>query len=203
MIPFGADRWASCVSSDMWAEASKPVSVYCAFNRPMRPTYSGIPKRSGPGHETGAAAGVVDRLRKDGAQVGSAVLVEEDADEHDRRDADQVPPHRYVVQERHESDPDRVQQGVDDQHDPVDQDQVGRVGREAEGEVQEGVREERQAEVDAGRDGDLADKVEPADEPAPPGAVCAGLIGELGGPVVEAAGGGIARGNLGHAQGNQ
>ena len=38
MMPFGAARSASWVSSDMWAEASCPVSVYWAFSNPIRMT---------------------------------------------------------------------------------------------------------------------------------------------------------------------
>ena len=34
-IPRGAAVAASWVSSDMWAEASYPVNVYCAFSRPI------------------------------------------------------------------------------------------------------------------------------------------------------------------------
>ncbi len=37
-IPRGAEVWASWVSSDMWADASYPVSVYWALRNPMRIT---------------------------------------------------------------------------------------------------------------------------------------------------------------------
>src|SRR5579875_672185 len=39
MMPFGAARSAPTVSSDTWAEASKPVKVYCASSIPMRNPY--------------------------------------------------------------------------------------------------------------------------------------------------------------------
>ena len=48
-MPRGADVSASWVSSDMCADASYPVSVYCAFRSPIRATYSGIPRTRGPG----------------------------------------------------------------------------------------------------------------------------------------------------------
>ena len=38
MIPLGADVAAEWVSSDMCAEASNPVRVYCALSRPMSMT---------------------------------------------------------------------------------------------------------------------------------------------------------------------
>ena len=65
-------------------------------------------------------SGVVDERREDRPDVGPAVLVEHDSDEDDRRDADDVPPHRDVVEERHEPDAERVQQPVDEQHDRED-----------------------------------------------------------------------------------
>jgi hypothetical protein len=37
-IPTAAERDASRVSSAKWAEASKPVIVYCAIRRPVRNT---------------------------------------------------------------------------------------------------------------------------------------------------------------------
>ena len=82
-----------------------------------------------------------------------------DRDEDDRGDADDVPPHRDVVEERDEADPERVQQPVEEQHDAVDQDRHGGSVETPEHDVQEGVDEERQAEVDAGGDGDLAEKL--------------------------------------------
>src|SRR6476659_4480058 len=47
-IPLGDEVSASWVSSDMCAEASKPVSVYCALSRPTRATYSGMPRNRRP-----------------------------------------------------------------------------------------------------------------------------------------------------------
>ncbi len=38
-MPTAAERDASCVSSAMCAEASKPVIVYWAMSRPVRNTY--------------------------------------------------------------------------------------------------------------------------------------------------------------------
>ena len=37
-MPRGAAVSAPWVSSDMWADASYPVRVYCAFRRPIRAT---------------------------------------------------------------------------------------------------------------------------------------------------------------------
>jgi hypothetical protein len=37
-MPLGAARSALCVSSDMCAEASYPVKVYCAMRRPSMKT---------------------------------------------------------------------------------------------------------------------------------------------------------------------
>ena len=37
-MPRGAEVSASCVSSDMWADASYPVRVYCALRSPINAT---------------------------------------------------------------------------------------------------------------------------------------------------------------------
>ena len=37
-MPFAAPSAADCVSSDRWAEASKPVIVYCVSRAPMGST---------------------------------------------------------------------------------------------------------------------------------------------------------------------
>ena len=66
--------------------------------------------------------------------------------------------------------------------------------RVVEPEVDQRRREDRQPVADGGGDGDLADEVEPAGEPAPGGA------SELRRPVVEAAGGRERRCDLGHRQ---
>ena len=84
------------------------------------------------------------------------------------RDADDVPPDGDVVEQRDQPDAERVQQGVDDQHDPVDRDRDGRRDRRTpNARFRKAVVNEGEPEVDAGRDRDLADEVEPADEPAP------------------------------------
>ena len=150
-----------------------------------------------------AEPGVVDRLREHRAEVGPGVLVEQDADDDDHGDADDVPPHRHVVEQRDEPDPEGVQQRVQDEDDGVHRDRALRADRVADRQVEQRRREHREAEVDAGGHGDLADEVEPADEPAPLRRVAAGLGRELRGPVVEAAGGRIARRDLGHAEGDE
>ena len=135
---------------------------------------------TGPGHEPPrAAARVVHERREDGADVGPRVVVEDHRHEDDRPDAHEVPPDRHLVQDVHEPDAEGVQQGVDDEHHAEDGDRVRGRRREPDRLVEEGVREERQAEVDAGRDGDLADEVEPAHEPAPLGGAPAALGASL------------------------
>ena len=66
-----------------------------------------------------------------------------------------------------------------------------------EDHVEERREEEGESVVDAGGDGDLAEQVEPAREPAPGAGV---PLGELGRPVVEAACCRIGGGDLCHAE---
>ena len=99
---------------------------------------------------------------------------------------------------------------MDEQHHCVDGDDrdawpdVGacsqrvRPGRDEQAE--EVIDEKGEPEVDARRHRDLAEQVEPAGDPAPPGAA---LAAELGRPVVKAACGGIARAHLRHGQPDQ
>ena len=148
-------------------------------------------------------AGVVHRLGEDRAEVGPRVLVEEDADDDDDGHADDVPPDGHVVEDRDQPDAERVQQAVEDQHHAVDRDRDRRRHGDPEGQVQERGGEQGETEVDARRDRDLPDEIEPADEPAPLGGAPARLGRELGRPVVEAARGRVARGDLSHAQGDQ
>ena len=68
------------------------------------------------------------------------------------------------------------------------------VVRVVEPVVEEHGAEGREPVADRGRDRDLADQVEPAGEPAP------GRAAELRRPVVEAAGGRVGRGDLGHRE---
>ena len=42
MTPIGADQEAFLVSSERWAEASKPVKVYCDMSAPQQATYAGL-----------------------------------------------------------------------------------------------------------------------------------------------------------------
>ena len=60
-----------------------------------------------------------------------------------------------------------------------------------------GVEERRRGVVDAGHDRELADQVEPGGPPAPV------LVLHLAGPVVQAAGGRVGRGDLGHRRRDQ
>lgn len=47
--PSGAFQAALFVSSDKWAEASKPVMVYCAIKIPHTATYAGEARTLQPG----------------------------------------------------------------------------------------------------------------------------------------------------------
>ena len=82
----------------------------------------------------------------------------------------------------------------------VDGDDVRRIQRVVEELVEEGGHEERAAEVDAGGDGHLAQEVEPAREPAPCRRV---LAAQLGRPVIESAGRGIAGADFCHSEAHQ
>ena len=118
---------------------------------------------------------------------------EEGAD--DDHHADQVPPDRDVVEDGHQPDAESVEQAVREEDDRIDGDDVRRVQRVVEELVEQRGHEERAAEVDAGRDGDLPEKVEPTGEPAPGRAVVAT---QLGSPVIQSAGGRVARANFCH-----
>jgi hypothetical protein len=48
ITPMGALQEALCVSSERWAEASKPVSVYCATKAPQQATYAGLARTLHP-----------------------------------------------------------------------------------------------------------------------------------------------------------
>jgi hypothetical protein len=102
-----------------------------------------------------------------------------------------------VVEQGHDLDAAHVQQGMDQQGDAEQQHRVAGSRGETELQVQEGVQELGEAEVDARGDGDLAEEVEPAGEPGPRRAV---VLGQLRRPVVEAARGRIAGAHLRHAE---
>src|SRR5207302_6106916 len=97
-------------------------------------------------------------------------------------------------------DAESVEQAVREQDDRIDGDDVRRVQRVVEKLVEQRGHEECAAEVDAGRDRDLPQQVEPAGEPAPGRRV---VTTELGRPVVQAAGGWVTGANLGHGQADQ
>ena len=134
-------------------------------------------------------------------------------DHHDHGDADHVPPHGYAVENRHEvaredvdepmHEQDQREQREDDMGGVVDVRRPGQARRlrEVENEVQvvepqQEVQERRADVVHRGHDGDQADQVEPAREPAP------ACPAELGGPVVDSARRGHRRGELGHREGH-
>ena len=126
-------------------------------------------------------------------------MVRRDHEQNDKnqRDANEMPPHRYVVQKRHQAHAERVQQAVQEQHDRVDADDGDRRAGVVEQRVEQRIREKCQAEVNAGRDSNLPEQVEPSGEPAPRRRV---LAAELRGPVVQTTGGRIAGAHLGHGK---
>ena len=78
-----------------------------------------------------------------------------------------MPPNAHVGEERHDADPERVEEAVGHQHAAVDgEDPTERVG-EVRRHVEERGEEECEAVVDSSGDGDLAEEVEPAGQPAP------------------------------------
>ncbi len=117
-------------------------------------------------------------------------------DDHDH--ADDVPPHADVGEQGDDPDPEGVQQSVDDQDRGKEVDRVTVRERPSRRDVEQEVEEESEAEVDAGGDGHLAQEIEPAGEPGPHRTAVA--LGQLGRPVVQAAGGRVRRTDLGHAQ---
>ncbi len=126
-------------------------------------------------------------------------MVARGEDEHqgDDRHAEDVPPGRHVRQEGDHPHSEGVEQAVDDEDAGVDDENPAARVLEAEHHVEKGREEEGEPVVDAGRDGHLAEEVEPAGEPAPRAGV---LLGQFGGPVVQAAGGRIGGGDLGHPE---
>jgi hypothetical protein len=143
-----------------------------------------------------APAGVVHEAGEH--EVGRLVLIRHDRQHADDDDhTDDVPPDADVVEQRDQADAEGVQQAVEQQDEPEQQDGVPRPGVEPELHLEEGVEEERRAEVDAGGDRHLAEEVEPAGEPRPGGRVARR---QLGRPVVQPAGGREARADLGHRQ---
>lgn len=52
--PMGADQEAFLVSSERWAEASKPVSVYCDIKAPHAATYAGEARMLHPSEPSAA-----------------------------------------------------------------------------------------------------------------------------------------------------
>ena len=134
-----------------------------------------------------------------------------DQDDHDHGDAEHVPPHREVVEDRHEVAAEDVDQPGDDQ-DEHEQGEVdvgavvdvgpGRGLGEVEDEVDavqaEQVHQEGRRDVHhGGHHRDQADQVEPAREPAPAGAAQPEC------PVVDAAGRRVCGRELGHREGDE
>ena len=130
----------------------------------------------------------------------------DDQDPDDHGHAEHVPAHGDVVEEGHERRGEDVDQGMEredrhEQHERLGQDVLG-VAEVHEAEVQAVEAEEHVHELGArvvhrGHHAHEPDEVEPAGEPAP------GLAAQLGGPPVDAAGGGIAGHQLGHREGHQ
>ncbi len=119
---------------------------------------------------------------------------DDDEDHDDHEHAGHVPPGRDVVDLRQEARAERVDQPVQGDDHGVGQEHVALAERVAEPQVHQRRDERRRAEVDGRGDGDLADEVEPAREPAPAGAA------EPRRPVVEAARGRVGRGDLAHRE---
>ncbi len=125
------------------------------------------------------------------------VAGDEEQHHRDGEHPQDVPPGADVRKEGDDPYPEAVEEPMGDEHAGVDgQYPAGGVG-EVRRQVQEDGEEGGEPEVDAGGDGDLAQQVEPAREPAPGGGV---VLGQLGRPVVEAAGGRVGRCDLGHAE---
>jgi len=130
-----------------------------------------------------------------------------DQDHDDHRYTQNVPPHRDSVEERQQAVPEDVhQQSDDEQDDEQRHDDMGVVLHVGRREVEDEVDAEEAAQVlDELGTGvvhgrghrDEPDQVEPAGEPAPAGAA------ELRRPVIDAAGRGHRRGELGHREGNR
>ena len=113
------------------------------------------------------------------------------------QDTPDVPPRAHVGEERHDADSERVEQPVGHEDTGVhDEDPAQRVG-EVRRHVEERGEEEGEAVVDSSRDGDLAEKVEPAGEPAPRARI---VLGELARPEVQSACGRVRRRDLGHPE---
>ncbi len=119
---------------------------------------------------------------------------------HDEQHPEDVPPDADVVQLGHDAHAELVERAVQDQDRGEQQDRVPRPRVEAPLQVEQGVEEERRAEVDARRHRHLAQEVEPAGEPRPGGGV---VLGQLGRPVVQAAGRREAGADFGHGQADQ
>ena len=94
--PWRPPSTPTAVSSDRWAEASKPVIVYCVSRKPNGTIAN---QNAKPLRAAAAVAGVVEPLGEHVAE--RLVLVgHDDQDQHDRRRAGDVPPHRDVVDDR-------------------------------------------------------------------------------------------------------
>ena len=189
-----------CVSSAVCADASNPVIVYCDIRRPS-PKHEPERRIRERGRSTPVAR-VVHRLRED-VRERLMLVRNDDQDADDEHDADHVPPGRDHVQPRRDPDVEHVDDHRSEQERRVEDvrrhverrtEPVVHVRRVVEPEVEEHLREDREAVADRRRDRDLADQVEPARRPAPARA------SELRRPVVEAACRRVRRSDLGHAE---
>ena len=169
MMPLGPLRAASCVSSVMCAEASKPVMVYCASIMPTSATQMTLPLKPAAGRP------VLLLLRE---HVGHR-LVWSGAMKAARR-ARPTPIRCHQTQMSlimaTTLTPKRVDQPVQHQDDRVDQEQDlhGLAAKEDQGDRRKKLKNGRQTEVDRGGHRDLAEQVEPAGEPGPDGAPVSG-----------------------------
>ena len=192
-MPLAAALLADSVSSERCAEASKPVIVYCVSRKPNGTIAN---QNAKPPVLAVVEAGVVEPLGEDVAE--RLVLVgHQHQDQHDRRGADDVPPDRHVVHDRHQVAAEDVQQGGQEQHHHEDDEhpRQGVVRRVALGErAQRQVDEGGAAVGHTGGHRHQPDQVEPAGEEA------GGRAAELGGPPVDAAGGRVRRHQLGHGE---
>ena len=159
----------------------------------------GQQQSDGEGVDPGEGAGPPGEVLTVEEEAHALVLAGDGEEgDHDDQGADEVPPHADVGQHAHQLHPEGVEQAVGGEDDGVeDEDPLGGgvevrvVERDQEAHVG------GQSVVDRGGDGHLAHQVEPPARPRPRRLV---LGSQLGGPVVEAAGSGVGRADLGHAQ---
>ena len=152
------------------------------------------------------ASGRIQRLDPEQRQTGLVRFAGHEDEQDDGRDDDDVPPDADLVEHRDEVDPPDVHHQLDEHEDAHGhelaiedpRDDLRRVRERWSGQALDDRRvdEARSRVVDARDDGELADQVQPRGPPAPV------LVLHPAGPVVQAAGRGVGRGDLGHRRGD-